>query len=43
MADNASRDENKVPTMLAVSESDNSSPVTLQANPTTHALIITSV
>ncbi len=36
----AERDENYVPTLLAVSSVDNVTPVTLYANPTTHRLLV---
>ncbi len=41
MADNASRDENLVPTLLAVSSADGVSPVKLKANATTGNLLVT--
>lgn len=37
---NASRDQNFVPTLLAVSSADNSTPVKLWADPTTHRLLV---
>ena len=36
---NAGLDDNRNPTIIAVSNVDNSTPVRLQANPSTHALI----
>lgn len=39
MADYSGRDVNFVPTLTAVSTVDNKTPVTLQADPTTHALV----
>ncbi len=36
----AKRDENRVPTLLAVSSSDGTTPVTLYADPTTHRLYV---
>lgn len=43
MADNASRDENFVPTLLGVSNVDGRSPVTIYADPTTHRLLVDTV
>ena len=40
MADRASFDQNQVPTLIAVSTADNATPVTLQADPDTHALVV---
>lgn len=40
MADNASRDENRVTTLMAVSSADNVTPVNLWADPDTHALLV---
>lgn len=40
MADNAQRDDNEVPSMLAVSNVDEQSTVALYADPVLHALII---
>ncbi len=37
---NASRDENNVPTLLAASSSDGKSPVKVYADPTTHRLLV---
>jgi len=42
MSDIAKRDENHVPSLLAVSSSDGTSPVTLYADPTTHRLYVDS-
>lgn len=42
MADNASRDQNSVPTLLGVSSSDGSSPVKIYADPSTHRLLVNS-
>lgn len=36
----AKRDNNQVPTLLAVSNADGSTPVTLYADPTTHRLLV---
>jgi hypothetical protein len=41
MSDQAERDENDVPSMLAVSNMDEESTVALYADPVLHALIIT--
>lgn len=38
--ENAKRDENNIPTLLAVSNVDDTTPVRLQANPTTHRLLV---
>lgn len=38
----ASRDENRVTTLLAVSNADGETPVTLYADPTTHRLLVSS-
>jgi hypothetical protein len=43
MSDIAKRDENHVPTLLAVSSSDGVSPVTLYADPTTHRLYVDGI
>lgn len=40
MADNASRDQNDVPTLLGVSSVSGNSPVTVYANPSTHRLLV---
>lgn len=40
MANNAERDQNSVPTLLGVSNSDGVSTVTIYADPTTHRLLI---
>ena len=37
---NASRDENGVPTLLAVSSADGSTPVRVYADPDTHRLLV---
>lgn len=42
MADNASRDQNSVPTLLGVSSSDGTSTVKIYADPTTHRLLVNS-
>lgn len=39
---NASRDDNYVPTLIAVSNVDGTTPVTLYADPTTHRLLVSS-
>jgi hypothetical protein len=41
--DNAKRDENHVPTLLAVSSTDGESTVTLYADPDTHRLLTSSI
>lgn len=43
MADTAPRDQNHVPTLLAVSSVDGISPVTLFADPTSHRLLVTGI
>lgn len=43
MADNAQRDDNFVPTLLGVDDSDGVSPVTIYADATTHRLLISGV
>lgn len=43
MADNASRDQNFVPTLLGVSSVDGRSPVTIYADPDTHRLLVDTV
>lgn len=40
MADIASRDSNFVPTLMGVSSSDLSTPVTIAVNPTTHRVLV---
>lgn len=40
MADNASRDQNNVPTLLGVSSTDGVSPVKVYADPSTHRLLV---
>ncbi len=40
MADNASRDENSVPTLLGVSSADGTSTVKIYADPSTHRLLV---
>lgn len=42
MSDNASHDESNVATLLGVSNADNSSPVKIWANPSTHRLLVSS-
>lgn len=37
---NAKRDDNYIPTLLAVSNADGSTPVALYADPTTHRLLV---
>lgn len=37
---NAKRDDNYVPTLIAVSNADGTTPVTLYADPTTHRLLV---
>lgn len=39
---NASRDENSVPSLLAVSSTDGVTPIAVYADPTTHRLLVTS-
>ncbi len=39
---NAKRDDNYVPTLIAVSNADGSTPVTLYADPTTHRLLVSA-
>lgn len=39
---NAKRDENSVPTLIAVSSADGTTPVLVYANPTTHRLLTTA-
>jgi hypothetical protein len=39
---NSKRDDNRVPTLLAVSNVDHATPVLLEADPTTHELIVSS-
>lgn len=43
MSENASRDENSVPTLLGVSSGDGSSPVKVYADPDTHRLLISGI
>lgn len=40
---NASRDENNVPALLAVSSTDGSTPIRVYADPDTHRLLVNSV
>ncbi len=40
MADNASRDQNNVPTLLGASSTDGKSPVKVYADPSTHRLLV---
>lgn len=40
MADNASRDENRVVTIICVSSIDLTTPVTVAVNPVTNAVIV---
>lgn len=40
---NAARDNNQIPTLLAVSNADGSTPVTLYADPTTHRLLVSTI
>lgn len=40
---NASRDDNRVPTLIGVSSADSSTPVRVEVNPTTKALIIEGI
>ncbi len=40
MANNAPRDENRIPTLLGASSADGISTVTVYANPTTHRLLV---
>ncbi len=40
MADNASHDQNHIPTLLGVSSSDGTSPVKIYADPSTHRLLV---
>lgn len=42
MSDTAKRDQNNVPTLLAVSSVDGTSTVTAYADPTTHRLLVSS-
>ena len=39
---NAKRDDNYVPTLIAVSNADGVTPVTLYADPTTHRLLVSA-
>lgn len=43
MAENASKDENGVSTLIAVSSVDGKTPVKVYANPTTHRLLVSPV
>jgi len=40
---NAKRDENRVPTLLAVSFADSETPVAIEANPTNKALFVEAI
>lgn len=40
MAQDAERDQNNVPTLIAVSSADGTSPTRVYANPTTHRLLV---
>ncbi|MBI5732626.1 hypothetical protein HY967_01560 [Candidatus Jorgensenbacteria bacterium] len=40
---NAKRDDNYIPTLIAVSNADGSTPVTLYADPTTHRLLVSAI
>lgn len=40
MSQNAARDQNDVPTLLAVSSADGTSPIRVYVNPTTHRLLV---
>lgn len=42
MADNASRDQNFVPSLLAVSSSDGTTTIKVYADPSTHRLLVTN-
>lgn len=42
MSETAARDENAVPTLIAVSSSDGFSPTRLWANPSTHRLLVSA-
>src|SRR3990167_11417272 len=39
---NAKRDDNSIPTLIAVSNADGTTPVTLYADPTTHRLLVSA-
>src|SRR3990167_9771450 len=39
---NAPRDDNYIPTLLAVSNADGTTPITLWADPTTHRLLVSA-
>ena len=40
---NAKRDENGVPTLLAVSTADSLTPVAIEADPTNKAILVTNI